>query len=226
MECPNCQNQVNITEAQYGALYTCVHCQAVYFVGFDGQPQFEANPAIDAAKPLDLNSAEQNPITMQLNQLDPLGLNSAGTMDPNASGFSAQDFSSPIALAPETTAPVAKEVPGKKQIHRALPQEARVVTDETLEEVLVEINEFGNSSVDSPIKFSVLIDGLDTKETIENFIEAISDKKFGLVTEDITKKIRNGRCEIQGLNPVAAFVLAKRIQFLEIESTWSFENAI
>ena len=41
MDCPSCHNNVSITEANYGALYTCSKCQAVYFINFDGRPEFD-----------------------------------------------------------------------------------------------------------------------------------------------------------------------------------------
>lgn len=232
MECPSCQNQVHVTESNFGALFTCPSCQAVYFIGFDGIPQFESNSESSLDQPLDLDSVDRDPILPQ-NPMDqapqfgsdnefkmnPILQSSSGEIDVNASGFSAQIFSNQERLDP--VAPTQM-----KSKSRALPQEAKLTAHETLKDVLEEINDFGNSSVDSPLRYNVLIDGLDTKELVDQLLEAISDKKFGLLTSDIAKKIRNGRCEIKGLNPVAAFVLAKRIQFIEIQSTWSFENAI
>jgi hypothetical protein len=40
MICPNCQVDVAITEQLFGALYTCQACRAMYFINFDGQPEF------------------------------------------------------------------------------------------------------------------------------------------------------------------------------------------
>ena len=45
MICPNCQKDVAISEQLYGALYTCGSCQAVYFINFEGQPEFGEVPA-------------------------------------------------------------------------------------------------------------------------------------------------------------------------------------
>jgi hypothetical protein len=45
MDCPSCHKDVPVTESNYGALYTCATCQAVYFINFDGQPEFENAPS-------------------------------------------------------------------------------------------------------------------------------------------------------------------------------------
>lgn len=38
--CPNCTQQIDINEKQFGALFTCPHCQSIYYVGWDGKPEF------------------------------------------------------------------------------------------------------------------------------------------------------------------------------------------
>ncbi len=40
MHCPQCSKEVSVLEAQYGALFTCPECYAVYFVNFEGQPEY------------------------------------------------------------------------------------------------------------------------------------------------------------------------------------------
>lgn len=62
MDCPSCHNDVPVTEANFGALYTCSKCQAVYFINFDGRPEFD-NPSADfgdaPAANFQLNSDDQ-----------------------------------------------------------------------------------------------------------------------------------------------------------------------
>ena len=84
-----------------------------------------------------------------------------------------------------------------------------------------EITDFGNqdNSV-SVISYDLSITGLDTKEVMVLFKEAIEDQKFGWMPQDIFSKIKNGECLLKDLNPIQAFVLAKRIQFLDIETEW------
>jgi hypothetical protein len=40
--CPVCFQQVQILDQHHGTLLTCPHCQAVFFVGWDGQPESAA----------------------------------------------------------------------------------------------------------------------------------------------------------------------------------------
>ncbi len=254
MECPNCQNHVLITEAQYGALFTCPQCQAVYFVGFDGTPQFEAASDSLNSQPLDLSQGE-----VDSNGPDAFGINSilnpqpadafgqsfqvsmpAGQVDPNASGFTAQDFlNNPRGSSDSVRQNTSQQTLGQidqqpsqqtghsnRPLQRPIPQRPSIKKKESLGDTLNEISDFGNSDVASPMLFSVRIEGLDTRESIQNLFEALSDKKFNFVSEDLIKKIKNGELQIDDLNPVAAHVLAKRIQFLDLQATWSFKNAI
>ncbi len=44
-DCPKCHSSVEIPEQNFGTLFTCPACQAVYFVGWDGVPeQPQENP--------------------------------------------------------------------------------------------------------------------------------------------------------------------------------------
>ena len=38
-QCPSCQSSIEIGPQHHGALYNCTHCNAVFFVGWDGQPE-------------------------------------------------------------------------------------------------------------------------------------------------------------------------------------------
>lgn len=42
--CPVCFQQVQILDQHHGTLLTCPHCQAVFFVGWDGQPESASIP--------------------------------------------------------------------------------------------------------------------------------------------------------------------------------------
>ncbi len=84
-----------------------------------------------------------------------------------------------------------------------------------------EITDFANQdNAISALSYDLKISGLDTKETMLLFREAVDDSKFGWIAQEIFSTIRNGECEFKNLNPIQAFVLAKRIQFLDIEMEW------
>ena len=72
----------------------------------------------------------------------------------------------------------------------------------------------------SALHYSVEVSGLDSKEDVREFQESISDSRFGWDVTELMKKISNGRITLEKLNPVQAFVLNKRIHFLELELKW------
>lgn len=53
-ECPSCHQNIEVLEANFGSLFTCSSCSAVYFINFDGDPessdlQVEVHDAFDDA---------------------------------------------------------------------------------------------------------------------------------------------------------------------------------
>jgi hypothetical protein len=84
-----------------------------------------------------------------------------------------------------------------------------------------EIADYGNDEdIVAGISYDVLIKGLDTKEVMQEFKDAIEDSKFAWITQDILNQIKNGESHLTGLNPIQAYVLASRIQFLDLEIEW------
>ena len=159
MQCPQCKNEVLITEANYGALYTCPVCMAVYFINFEGQAEYDDTPA------------------------PPVIENFENVM--------------------------------------ALPEVAAEVLDSTFMQAAREITEYGNQEeIISQISYDLHVKGLDTKEVKLAFKEAIDDSKFSWMTDDIMNQIKNGESHLKNLNPIQAFVLATRIQFLDLEIEW------
>ena len=160
MQCPQCNNDVPVSEAQFGALYTCPKCVAVYFVGFDGQPEYSSMES--SFEPLPAH--EENNFAEEF-----------------ISTFEVSAFAS----------------------------------------VAQEISDYGNQEeVISNISYDLNIKGLDTIEVMQSFKDAIEDSKFAWLTQDILSQIKNGQATLQNLNPIQAFVLATRIQFLDLDIEW------
>ena len=269
MICPNCQNEQAIGEQHYGALYTCSSCQAVYFINFEGQPEYSndipetisaeqlqgpAEPA--AASPAEqmppLSMPDQNmtglePAAHDLNQLPPQEM-SLG-QDFNSNQMS-QDLASPISEpVPTAEAPLAADnismEPAIEQEQPVSPpavemppmdlsnpdvnpfeaaaaaQPVAPAKPKTFSDIAGEISDFGNTEVQlAGLNYDLKITGIDTQETMKLFIEAIQDSKFGWDHNEIIKTVKNGAVEFTKLSPVKAYILAKRIQFLDIEKHW------
>ncbi len=226
MQCPQCKNDVPVTEAQFGALYTCPKCVAVYFVGFDGQPEYgdmalpivetteesfttdfngnssEDVPAIDI--PVQTYESFSEPPAAQENVEADLSLNNDFNNQFN-SDFNLENLTE--AESPTPAVEVAKP---------------RAVSSSGFAAVAQEIADYGNQEeVISSINYDVVIKGLDTKEVMQAFKDSIEDSKFAWLTQDILNQIKNGEVTLKSLNPIQAFVLASRIQFLDLEIEWS-----
>lgn len=186
MICPQCTNEVPVTEAQFLSMYTCPKCQAVYFIDITGQPEFG-----DMSLPI----PEEPPVDHQIPTTE---LNEVVTFDNLQS--EALDF-------------------GPEQVAYEEPATPENFSD--FNSTALEITDFANQdSAISALSYDLKITGLDTKETMLLFREAVDDSKFGWIAQEIFSTVKNGECEFKNLNPIQAFVLAKRIQFLDIEMEW------
>lgn len=210
MICPGCQTDRDVTEKNYGALYTCPECQAVYFINFDGQPEYG-----DMSEQAPGSESESEPLN--LSPMDNVSPVEAAESPPNETylpmeenGAVFEDISSvnPFANMGESNKQSQIESDGAESVP-AFNQIAQNITD------------FGNQDVQiAAFNYNLKISGLDTQELRALFKEAIDDSRFGWDATDLMRTIKNGEIEIIKLNPVQAYVLAKRLQFVDIEKMW------
>ncbi len=184
MDCPNCQNDVKVTEQNFGSLYTCPSCQAAYFISFEGKPEFGLmdQPTEEVSEPAAVD-AIANP---ELNMSD------YGNGLPELfSDYNQNEF--------------------------AVPDPAMSLFDE----VAKDISNFGNSDTQvASMNYDLNISGLDTIEILKVFKEAIDDRRFGWETNELMRSIKNGEMHFSKLNPVKAYILSKRLQFLDVQKIW------
>jgi hypothetical protein len=230
MVCPNCQKDSPITEQNYGALYTCPNCQAVYFINFEGQPEFgeiTEEPLSDFVDPAEqarqesaldslLDAASFNSAPVDFSQSD-LSVSSESPAEPayeNESFDGVSNFTD-TEINPfenQASSEVLSSEQGLQNDNEPLNSFANVAQ---------EISNFGNAEVQlAGLNYDLKISGLDTQELKRLFKEAIDDSQMGWDSEELFKRIKNGSVEIEKLNPVKAYILAKRLQFLDIEKQW------
>lgn len=211
MICPNCHNEVSVTEKDFGALFNCPKCQSAYFINFEGQPEYsEAVPeeivslpvesSVDLpSEPADMNQGMQSfePIsTFEDNNFD--AANSFTALETGA-----ESFSIPAANEPALTS--------------AVPD----FNSSSFSNVAAEISDFGNSETQiASLNYDLKVSGLDSKEDILAFKELIEDTRFAWDVPELMKQIKNGEIYLQKLNPVQAYILAKRLHFLDVEMKW------
>jgi len=188
LDCPSCHNEVDVLERNYGALFTCPKCQAVYFINFEGIPEYGEVPQAYTSESESLDSVEADAL----------------------SGYEEPEL--PTAEYSFEMATEAFELTQR-------PEE-EVVSEFTT--VAQDIADFGNSEVQiSALNYDLEVYGLDSKDDIQIFKEALQDSRFGWDVAEKMKEIRNGLIRIEKLNPVQAYVLAKRIHFLGLETKWT-----
>lgn len=203
MICPQCQKDVPVTESQYLSMYTCPQCQAVYFVDIAGQPDYgdmsgseEAFQQGQSAESLfEINAHANSNISSELNP--ELSLDIA-----NSNPF--EDMQNPIQ---------------SQDMQNQTIQNSSAADVSPFGAAAGEIVHFANQNdAVGVLSYDLTVSGLDTKDTVSIFREAVDDAKFGWLPQDIV--IKNGECAIKNLNPIQAFIIAKRIQFLDIEMQW------
>ena len=252
MICPNCQNEQRVTEQNYGALYTCPSCQAVYFINFDGKPEFgevsgeeyaNAKMEIEGLIP-EVAGIQTPPLGNEIGSLEPLvSTNELVQNNDNFDAFSPpelensgdpQIFENPFELQ-NNMAAMNNDLT-QAQIDQQIKRESTAVKKATpppkvspkavaglgsFNDIAQEISEFANTDSQlSGLNYDVVISGIDTQETKNLFKEAIEDSKFAWDPIEIMKTLKNGRVEIRRMSPAKAFLLARRIQFLDVEKAW------
>lgn len=257
MICPNCQINAVISEQLYGALYTCGGCQAVYFINFEGQPEFGEVPSgilsdIISEPSLSESIAAENIAPESANLLPESSLQAPqeaesfeSSLEPLVDSVDMvsfdnkldDQFNSQISeqnLQTDTSENQNIEMPAMDFSNTELnpfEQQQPEVNSEAQQpnsftNVAKEISDFGNAEVQlSGLNYDLNITGLDTQETMRLFKEAIEDSKLGWNANELLSTIKNGQIKFERLNPVKAYILAKRLQFLDIEKHWK-QNAM
>lgn len=257
MICPSCQINQVVDERSFGALFTCKNCQAVYFINFDGQPEYSDIPPVlhqqdEALHPssenlnLDLGSGlgfesqvSQNQLHPQvpvsgLYSLDPLNSNNhefINNSDKHISDSNNSDGSPEMSYNPDFQSYSSFETLESVNSNADLNLDSQVKSQmsnysSSFAAAANEITEYGNTeSQIAQLNYSLKLMGLDTVEIKNLLKEAIDDSRFGWDVGEVMKNIKNGEIKFEELNPVKAFILAKRLHFLDVEKIWT-QNAV
>lgn len=257
MICPSCQINAVISEQLYGALYTCSGCQAVYFINFEGQPEFGEVPSgvlsdiISEPVAFDngIPQADQPPDNFETtfeSSLEPL-VDSVNMVDfdnklDNQFNFQSENQMAPIDsldgqniempnldfLNNEVNPFEQQQLDSDKgkSTGKSTGKDTERKDPNSFSEAAKEISEFGNTDSNlNGLSYDLYISGIDSQETMRLFMEAIGDSKFGWDANELFRTIKNGKINFSKLSPVKAYILAKRLRFLDIEKNWK-QNAV
>lgn len=62
MNCPVCQKGLEIADKHFGTLFSCPHCRAVFYIGWDGTPEVghhEPDPVAEEGSPAEAPAADE-----------------------------------------------------------------------------------------------------------------------------------------------------------------------
>ena len=252
MQCPSCQNEVSVQDKDVGALFTCPQCRSVYFINFDGTPEYGDvdQPSAEELEKLQNQSVPEKKKKKKKdkkNDSDETEAEALETVEAQAAGFEMevpamemapvdtpafeiQSEPAPFTLEeqpaetfqiepePIPFEALPAEMPSIENISYEAPQ---TMTGQDFSSIASEIETFGNQhTAVAGISYDLEITGLDTKQSQELLREAIDDARFGWHPEDIVREIRTGTCHLKNLTPVQAFVIARRIQFIDVQMKW------
>lgn len=220
--CPSCHQPVEILDKHLGTLFTCPHCNAVSFIGYNGQPEL-ANHEIEASSeiPTETESIISNIETTQSELYN----------------HGADDFvEEPTNIYQEQNQYIPNEV-NEDSVYQnesssdysALEQTQdplAVASEEVLFNVsdsadFTDVTEFANSnSVSGALSYSVTIDGIDSSHLLHQLKEAMTDSRFAWDVQDLLNQVGGGRLVIAGMTPAKASVFINRIKYLPIKISW------
>ncbi len=225
MICPNCQIDVAISEQLFGGLYTCGACQAVYFINFEGQPEFGEVPTGVLS---DIVS-EPTAGTEMAAALEPATENFESfesSLEPLVDSVDMVNFDNKLDEQFDSYVNSDNLPPTEAEFENVQTESIVEPNIHSFSRIAKEISDFGNSEAHvSGLNYDLKITGLDTQVTMKQFKEIIEDPRFGWDSNEMLRGVKNGQITIEKLNPVKAFILAKRLQFLDIEKNWK-QNAL
>lgn len=236
--CPSCHQQVEVTEQNHGTLFTCPHCNAVYFVGWDGQ--FEINPvaeqeltpestfeptvvaeSVDSGfvPPISDFTPEPQFENNEIYESEPQFQTAESVVaeEPQVPFEVEQSFTAGDAYV--TTEPTEPEAPYdfSKGLHDQVVVEP--ATPDTSD--FSDVESFGNADTASgAFAYTVVIEGIESNALMKQLKDAMSDSKFGWDVDQLLTQVGGGRLTLARISPTKASVLISRIKYLPLKISW------
>ncbi len=207
ISCPNCHNQIEILERQFGTLFSCPHCAAVFYINFSGQAEVaEAEPEIEPQAEVP-SFDRQSDWSSQGNEV--------------AQGFQETEQTQDISV-PYDKFESNQEQQDYFNAETPVEQGLENISDITTENSnFSDIADYGNADVDKgPLTYRVVIQGLETSQVLIQLKQAMTDSRFGWDVEELLSLVKLGQLELLGLSPTKAFVLINRIKYLPLKISW------
>lgn len=235
-QCPNCSKPIAIIDDNFGTLYRCEHCNAEFFIGFDGAPENSKEPLA-----ADLIANQQPDEEPNIQTTEPI----ASQMLPPLDGGMTLDYGSPendpyaqqhqqqsqsndlfnIQGTQDETPPEMNSLPEMNQLTEEPAQQPTAQSakpkSNAFKNFTDDVQSFGNDvSETGLLSFDIEISGIDLGETKRDLIEALEDKRFGWNIEDLTQNMKDGKLTLSNVSAPKIIVLVKRITALGLVLNW------
>lgn len=228
--CPSCNARV--TE-DFG-LVECAKCGAQLIVGMDGSVQVageEASPSADeSAQPADNDAyneipeersfvAEVEAEATQQSQAEgfDLGPGADADLPPPIEDAPAASTSAADAANPEPNFDDNQQLDEAPQVYKS---PGAAADSPNLSDIAAFANSEDSGGREGPLRYTLMITGIDTADVRDAFREALTDRKFMWDIEQILRNIRQGNVTIENVPPGKAYILVNRLRNLPLEITW------
>lgn len=223
--CPVCG--AVITE-DFG-LAECTKCQAQLIVHMDGRVEVQGEeppPVADESEmpaqvfPPSQEDEFQDQVHLELGEEAPLALDNEPPPPPPEEP-PPEEQPPPEENAFDGHEPVAHV--DEPQVYRA--PGAIDAASPNLSDLAAFANSEDSGGREGPLRYTLLIHGIDTADVREAFREALTDRKFMWDIEQILRGIRQGHVRIENVPPGKAYILINRLRNLPVQVRWE-QNAI
>lgn len=239
-QCPRCHNEIQIQQNQFGSLFTCPHCQAVFFVDWSGQPEAPSTENYN-------DSFHDSPASSQNPSMEPSSFSQDQGSEPNISDTVFQELGALEDLPP--LADASSEAPFQSssfehpqqggvdsgQPHLENPFSAEEPEQDynlnsskepmTLEGAMTEVLEFANSPTEKSLRsYQIEIYGLELEKDVQRLREVFKDPKFKFDAEAFIDGISHGKLKIADLNSIKAAILVRRLEMEHFEVKVTLES--
>ena len=231
--CPVCKNGI---DANFG-MVQCSQCQTVLFVDFSGniiigeEESSNNNGSFGSSEEMqDIELSSEQYLEVPMSEEQPFefqGEDSAvpswneSSFQPSVNGVEnegqptemfSEDQGSRVALDSESDPFPALETP-------SMQEEVSISQFDTLESPPKNYEDI-SPVISATGKYQIFIDGIDSASLRRQVLESLRDHRLGLVNDEISEQILNGRLVIVDVNAITASFIINTLKGLPVELNW------
>jgi uncharacterized protein YbaR (Trm112 family) len=241
--CPSCHKPIEVNDQHLGTLFTCPHCNSVYFIDWNGQPEMaQPEPEMTSDNGFDGASIENpldNPYAGNNQHVEnPLDISSMeNSLEDSLDAIESGGYDMPLEN-PLSDLAVASSNDNYSSDGDGAPMDGLDETPYDFNQPLAtnvipiipatpdtndfsDVTDFGNASAAvGPLAYTLIIEGIESSLLLKELREAMMDSRFRWDVNGILQQVRGGRLVITGLDPAKAAVFLNRLKYLPFKLSW------